>query len=485
MATNLNVRILSTDELEFMKDKVKALLTVKGFKIEHPEVMEILKKAGAEVTESTGHVKLTSALYDEALKQVPREFTLAAPDPKNDLKFPHPKGLFHTRTCTGGMYYPNESENGEYHHILIDEVEEWTRLIDSLENINFWSLPSTNPVGFPNETIDIHTYEAVIKNTTKHGWVQPYEADNIKYLIEMAAAVAGGKDKLRERPIISSICCSVPPLTYKYMDMNIIYESCKAGVPLQPCSLPAAGANVPFTSAGIALVASAEVMAMILMGQIIAPGTPCVATPLLFQMDMLTTATTQSSMSTTMGRMMAMQLFEEGYGIPAHTYGTGTDSCTMDAQSGFEQASLSHMVALAGASVLGGAGQLETAKAINPLQLIIDNDVFGMVKELKAGAVVDEEAVDWADLAVLGDHEGFVDKKHTFKHFRDGYKTKIFSRDTRTLWVEKGSKDLVARAKDRYQVLKENYVPNNLSKEVIQQVEAIVKRADKELGKKN
>lgn len=484
MARDLNIRILSTDELEFLQDKIQTLLTTKGFKIEHPEVMAILKKAGAEVAEASGSVKLTKSLYEEALKQVPREFTLAGIDPKNDLHFPHPQGLFHTRTCTGGMFYPDADEKGGYHHILIEEVAEWTRLVNSLENINFWSLPSTNPVEFPAETIDIHTLDTVLRNTTKHGWVQPYEADNIKYLIEMAAAVAGGPDQLRQKPIISAICCSVPPLTYKYMDMNIIYECCKAGVPLQPCSLPAAGANVPITPAGIALMACAEVMAMILMAQIIAPGTPCVATPLLFEMDMLTTVTTQSAMSTTMGRMIAMQLFSEGYGIPCHTYGTGTDSCTMDAQAGFEQASLSHMVALSGASVLGGAGQIETAKAINPLQLIIDNDVFGMVKQLKKGFVVDEEAVDWADVIALGEHEGFVDKKHTFKHFRDGYRTKTFSRDSRTAWAGKGGKDIAARAKDQYELVKQNYEPVNLTPEVREALDSIVKRADQELGKK-
>lgn len=481
MAGNLSLRILSTDEINFLKEKIQLLLSTKGVKIEHPEAMEVLKKAGAEVSSSSGLVKFPIPLIDEALKQAPREFTLAGIDPKNDLHFPHPKGLFYTRTNTGGMNYLNE--NGEYHHILIEEVAEWTRLANALENIDFWSLPSTNPVGFPSETIDIHTFNTVLRNTTKHGWVQPYEAENIKYLIEMAAAVVGGKDELRKRPIISAICCSVPPLTYKYMDMNIMYECCKAGVPLQMCSLPAAGANVPITPSGIALVACAEVLAMIVMAQLIAPGTPCVATPLLFEMDMLTTVTTQSGMATTMGRMMAMQLFSEGYGIPVHTYGTGTDSCTNDGQAGFEQASLSHMVALAGASVLGGAGQIETAKTISPIQLIIDNDVFGMVKQLKAGYVVDEETVDWEE--VIAGIDSFVDKGHTFKHFRDGYRAKTFSRDSRTTWLEKGSKDIAARAKDLYQSIKQNYQPINLSPEVADQLDAIVKRADEVLGKKS
>lgn len=479
MAKNLSVRLLSDDEIGFLKEKIQILLSTKGVEIEHPEVMEILKKAGAEVTDS-GAVKFPIPLIEEALKQVPREFTLAGIDPKNDLHFPHPQGLFYTRTNTGGMNYLNEE--GDYHHILIDEVAEWTKLTNALPNIDFWSLPSTNPVGFPPETIDIHTLNTVLRNTTKHGWVQPYEAFNIKYMIEMAAAVVGGKDQLRKRPIISAICCGVPRLTYKYMDMNIIYECCKAGVPLQTCSLPAAGANVPITPSGIALMACAEVLAMIIMAQIIAPGTPCIATPLLFELDMATTNTTQAAMSTTMGRMMAIQLFSEGYNIPAHTYGTGTDSCTLDSQAGFEQASISHMVALAGAAVLGGAGQIETAKTINPMQLIIDNDVFGMVKQLKAGYVVNEETVAWDDIINLKSHDGFIDKMHTFTHFRDGYRVKNFSRDSRTAWLENGGKDIAARAKDVYLSIKQSYEPINLPKEVTEELDAIVKRADAELG---
>jgi len=482
MGSILKTKILTTKEIEFFQEKIQVLLSTKGIHIEHSEVMALLQEAGAEVSPESGLVKFPIPLIEKALKQVPRKFTLAGIDPKYDMEFPHPQGLFYTRTCTGGMFYLNE--NDEYHHILLDEVAEWTRLIEALDNIDFWSLPSTNPVDFPAETIDIHTLNTVLRNTKKHGWVQPYEANNIKYLIEMAAAVVGGKDELRKRPIISAICCSVPALSFKYMDMNILYECCKAGVPIQACSLPAAGANVPITPSGIVLVASAEVLAMIIMAQLIAPGTPCIATPLLFEMDMQTTVTTQASIATTISRMMAMQLFAEGYDIPAHTYGTGTDSCLLDGQSGFEQASISHMVALSGASILGGAGQLETAKTISPQQLVIDNDIFGMVRQLKRGYVVDEETVGWDDIISLSGTDGFINKDHTYRYFRDGYRAKTFSRDSKTTWEGKGSKDIAARAKDYYLKLKNKYTPMELTKAVTDELDAIVTRADKELRKK-
>ena len=68
------------------------------------------------------------------------------------------------------------------------------------------------------------------------------------------AAAAGGADKLREKPIVSFIACSVPLLTFKHMDAEILLRCARAGVPVQPCSLPTAGANTPVTAQGTALV---------------------------------------------------------------------------------------------------------------------------------------------------------------------------------------------------------------------------------------
>jgi trimethylamine--corrinoid protein Co-methyltransferase len=278
MAKGISAKALNAQELELLKEKIEWLLENKGVKVEHEELLEILREAGAIVDGQS--VKFPRKVIEKALKDTPREFTLAGVDPKYDLKFPHPEGAFYTRTNTGGMYYLSETDS--YNHITLEQVAEFTRLTQALDNIHFYSLPSTNPGDkFPSECIDIHTFDTVIRNTTKHGWLQPYESRNVEYLIEMAAAVVGGKEKLKERPIVSLICCSLPTLTYKHMDANIILQGARAGLPLQPCSLPTAGANAPITPDGIAVVACAEVLAMIIMAQLIAPGTPCVATPFL------------------------------------------------------------------------------------------------------------------------------------------------------------------------------------------------------------
>lgn len=468
-------RILNNEQLDFMKDKLETILSERGVKVEHPEVLRMAKEAGADVSDL--NVRFPKKLIEETLKKKPESFTLAGRDKQYDLKFPHPEGLFYTRTCTGGMNYYNE--NNEYHPITLKEAGEFTRLTSHLEHVDFCSIPSTQSKDVPPETLDIHTLRTVMENTSKHIWIQPYEKENVKYLIEIAAAVAGGKEKLKARPIISMIACSNTPLEYKAMDLEVILQCCKNGVPIQACALPTGGANAPVTSQGYALMAAAEVMAMVLLAQLVEPGTPVIATPLLFAMDMSTTYTLQSPIEVTMGRMVAMQLFTEGYGLPAHTYGTGSDSIILDGQNMIERTSVAHMVALAGASVLGGAGQLEVAKTISPLQLIIDNDIFGMVKQLKAGLEINDETLAFNEIKGLTGREAFIAMDHTFRHFREVSSPQTFFRDTRRSWEEQGSKDLVERSKDIYASLQQNHHNFDLPENVSSAIEKIIQRADR------
>lgn len=470
-------RILNSEQLDFMKDKLETILAERGVKVEHPEVLQLVKEAGAEVSDL--NVRFPRKLIKETLEKKPDSFTLAGRDKQYDLKFPHPDGLFYTRTCTGALNYYNE--NNEYHPITLREAGEFTRLTSHLEHVDFCSIPSTQSKDVPPETLDIHTLRTVMENTSKHIWIQPYEKENVKYLIEIAAAVAGGKEKLKARPIISMIACSNTPLEYKSMDLEVILQCCKSGVPIQACALPTGGANAPVTSQGYALMAATEVMAMVLLAQLIKPGTPVIATPLLFSMDMSTTYTLQSPIEVTMGRMVAMQLFTEGYGLPAHTYGTGSDSIVLDGQNMIERTSITHMVALSGASVLGGAGQLEVAKTISPLQLIIDNDIFGMVKQLKAGLEISNETLAFDEIKRLKGREAFIAMDHTYRHFRDIFMPQTFFRDTRRSWEEHGSKDLVERSRDIYVTLQQKYQNFSLPENVSKEIEDIIQRADHEL----
>lgn len=344
------------------------------------------------------------------------------------MAFPHPNGSFYVRTNTGAPNY--RTARGELHAVTPADLDEWFPLVNAMENIDFVALPFASEHEVPPEAIDVFTLHKALLLSKKHIWIQPYGTESVSHLIALSQAAAGGERALRARPIVSFISCSVPLLSFKHMDAEIILRCAEAGIPVQPCSLPTAGANTPVTAQGTALVCCAEVLAQIVMLELLCPGLPVIATPLLFSMDMKTTCTLQSNPEITLGRLICMQFFRESCGIAVHSYGCGTDSAALDAQNGMECASLMHMMALSDADVLGGAGQLETAKTISPIQLILDNEALGIAKRMRRGLVIDDEMLDTDEL--FGDPEeltdGFIMTDHTLRHYAEATRPALFNR---------------------------------------------------------
>jgi trimethylamine:corrinoid methyltransferase-like protein len=266
------------------------------------------------------------------------------------------------------------------------------------------------------------------------------------------------------------------------MDLDIIVKCARNGIPLHACSLPGAGATAPITVPAVVLLSAAEILAMLAAAQVIQPGVPVIATPLIFSTDMMTGKSLQSSAESMQGAALAVQFIKAAYGIPTHTYGIGSDSPIMDGQCMSEGALRSMLIGLSGADILGAAGQLEVATTISPVQLAVDNEVFAMVRRMITNIAFDDESLAWADLLTAEPGGNFLTADHTLRHCRDGLMPTNFTRLTREDWNKQGQGDLVARATETCRDLLEKAVPPNLPEHVIREMETIVERADEQLG---
>lgn len=472
-------QVMNQEEMNLFADRMEQLLSIRGIELFHEEMKAELADKGCIV--EGDKVRFPKEIIKKALDAVPEQFTLYAPDEANNMIYPHPEGSFYTRTCTGAPFY--QPVDGEKRLITPDDCAHWFALANELPNIDFVALPSACDPSVPEEAIDVYALEKALHTSKKHVWIQPYEAENVHYLIRMCQEAAGGAEALSEKPIVSFISCSVPVLQYKHMDAEIMYACAKAKIPVQPCSLPTAGANVPVTAQGCALVACTEVLAQIIMLELLCPGLPVIATPLLFSLDMKTTHTLQSNTEITYGRLICMQIFEEYYNIRCHSYGTGTDSVILDEQNMIERTSLIQAMAMSDASVLGGAGQFDTAKTISPLQLIIDNEIFEIAKRLRGGLDVNDETLDFEELIAGNDQGGYLRSKHTRKWCRKMHRSKIFNTGGPAKTGEK-DKTLLERTKEYYNTLASQPLPELLSEETGAAIADIVKEASEKLCKK-
>jgi trimethylamine:corrinoid methyltransferase-like protein len=325
-------------------------------------------------------------------------------------------------------------------------VDEIAAVAGTLDEVGFIAHPFVH--GVPEKTADIHSFGRLIARTDKHIWMQPYQWQNIEYLMKIATVAAGGEAELRAHPITSVITCSFTPLEFKFMDTQVIIEAGKYGVPLHACSLPSSGGTAPLSIPSMAIMAAAEIVGMTVMAHVLSPGTPVIATPLMFTLDMRTGSALQSCVESLQAASVSVQLMKQGFGMLAHTYGSGSDTPDVDHQSMAERALLCQAVALAGADILGGVGQLECATVFSPVQAVLDNEVGAMVRRFIRKPDVSEGALNWDEMMRIRAGGHFLDSDHTIRTCRDQLAPGIFLRQGRDDYEKSGRRTAFDAARD-------------------------------------
>ncbi|MGO1118871.1 trimethylamine methyltransferase family protein [Rhodovibrionaceae bacterium A322] len=437
---------LDSDALEQLKARAFDLLADYGVVIIHPVVAEALKKAGASETGDKDRLRLPRELVTEALDATPKDITLYGKKPAYKLQIPRADGGFIMRTGTGAHGYV-DPKTALYRDLDLTAIAEMGAVASGLEQVGFIAHPFV--AGVPEITADIHSFGTLIQHTDKHVWMQPYGKENVEYLMKIAAVAAGGEQALKERPLTSCITCSFSPLEFKYMDSEVILQAGRHGLPLHACSLPSAGGTAPLSTAGMVLMAAAEILAMITITHVTVPGTPVIATPLMFSLDMRTGSALQSSPETLQAVSMAVQVMKEGFGLPTHTYGSGSDTPDVDVQSMAERALLGQTVVTSGADILGGIGQLECATVFSPVQAVLDNEVGAMLRKFIQVPDVSESSLNWQEISSIRTGGHFLDSGHTLALCRDQHLPAVFLRQGRDDYEASDRRTAFEEARDK------------------------------------
>ena len=162
---------------------------------------------------------------------------------------------------------------GQRRETTKQDVADSARLVDCLDEIDVYER-AVGASDVPGESMQLHNAEAWLPNTSKHGFMGTGNGYLTKKIIKMAAAVAGGEDKLRERPILSTITCPISPLQLVGDSCEIIMESARAGILVNVLSMAMAGGSSPVTLAGTLVDHNAEVLGGLVLNQLTCKGAP-------------------------------------------------------------------------------------------------------------------------------------------------------------------------------------------------------------------
>lgn len=471
------LKYLSQEEIEKIHYASLKVLEETGVSIQDTDFLKFLGNTGATVDFEKKRAKISPALVSECLKKAPGQLTFYARDPKFDIKFEKGKIFAHP---TGGTANVLDLDSGMARPATRKDVEDLTKVVDALPNIHS-QVMIAYPNDVPERLRDINAVDAVLRNTGKNFDATPYNDESFKFIIEMIKAVQG-EEEISKRPIITASTSPTSPLQFSAEVTRITTRAAKHNLPIAVLPCPLAGATSPVTLAGTLVQQNAETLAGITMVQLLNPGNPVQYSPRCIPLDMLTGQACYA-IEATMMNVGCVQLAQY-YGLPCDVYGLDTDSKTLDEQAGLERAMAGLLPALAGANSLSGAGCIEGGITASYEQLVIDDEIFGMIFRATRGIEVDEEKLA-ADVIekVVKESSNFLEQKHTLKHFQNEYfRPKLANKDARARWERMGSKSMVDIAREKVKKILAEHQPQPLDEDAKKKVNEIMKTATKTLS---
>ena len=272
MSGGFSINVFTKDELYEIHLATLEVLQKTGLFVEDEEALEIFGGNGAIIDKQRKIAKLPPYLVEDAIRSAPSKFILYGRNPKNDVVLESNRVCF---TNFGEGIYVDDINTGEHRITTKQDVADSALLADYLDNIDVYER-AVGAVDKPPETLNIHNAHAIFANTTKHCFLGGGDRANLAKIVEMAAAVSGGKDRLKERPIFSINVCPTSPLRLTLEYCRVAIDTIRTGVPLNIISMAMSGGSAPITLAGTLVVHNAEVLGTVALSQLVRKGTPVI-----------------------------------------------------------------------------------------------------------------------------------------------------------------------------------------------------------------
>lgn len=469
------ISFLPEDEIEAIHNASLEVLENTGIKVMSKKALDILKEAGAKVDYGKNHATIPRNLVEEALKRAPKTIKYCARNPKYDFVLNKQE----THFCAGGgMPFIIDFETGKRRYSTSEDIARCSVIADYLDHVHLmWTLGTGMDVPAPMRYIvDMYT---VLRNTEKHFEGDSTNAKEAQYQIEIAAAIVGGREELRERPIFSMVICTFPPLTYDKGMTEASIELAKAGVPVVIYPMPAAGTTGPVTLAGTMVVSNAEFLGGLVILEFASPGAPVVYTPDGGTVDFRTGTGIPSPESSLMH--LALHQLARYYDLPSEGGSGGSSSKLLDVQAGYEKAISRIIHILTVPDIALGLGGLAGALMTSPEALIIDNEMIDYALRFTQGLEVNDDTLAVDVIHKVGPGGHFLGQKHTLAHFRERWMSRLSDTSNFETWEKKGSKSMDKVAKEKVKEILATHKPEPIPEEVEREISQILKRAEADL----
>jgi len=452
-----------------LHDASVSILERTGVRLHDEEAVERLHGAGARVGDD-GRVFVPGSLVEWALSVAPRSVTLHRRDGEPAIALEGDNAWFGPGS---DCLHILDHRTGERRPATLADVRDGLTLVDALPSMDF-GMSMFLPSDVDPAMADRHQMAIMLERTTKPLVVVTYDVDAMLDAIEMAEAVAGGADALRERPTIALYINVTRGLVHNGDSLRKLLLLAERGLPALWIPVTSGGTTGPVTMAGNVALNNAGVLVGIVLAQLVREGTPVVVPG--FGGDALDLRTMVDPYAEPDHRGMVPSLAHH-YGLPMFSLAGGSDSKTVDQQAATDAALTMLVDALAGGHLIHDSGYLESGLTGSLAQLAICDEIAAWIRAAIGPVEISDEtlALDLVDR--LGPDGSFLETDHTIDHYRERWYPTLIDRLGHSAWKAGGATTLAERAAARVDRILAGHQPAPLSDDAARTIAAILERA--------
>jgi trimethylamine--corrinoid protein Co-methyltransferase len=465
------VRFLTKDQIEEIHFSALEILERTGIVVHEKETLELLSEAGCSVSERN-RVRIPGHIVEEALRSVPKKCTLSYRNRARRLFLQDQKSYWGTGSDTP---YILDSFSGERRPTTLKDIEQVSRLVDGLENIDFLMCMGVAHE-LPQAVADKNHFVAMVSNTIKPIVFTASSKENLADIYDMACMIAGSEEALRRNQFIVHFTQPIAPLIHSRDSLEKLLFCVEKGIPVIYTAASTMSQNGPATLAGSIALSTARVISGIVIGQLKRKGANMIVTFHASAMDPRNAIHLYAPPEHVIAQAAAKDLANY-YGLPTWGRAGCTESKVIDQQAAFEAGYEILMQALSGENLIHDIGYIESGLTASWDLIVMCNEFIEVVKRVVTGFELSEDALALDVIEKVGPTGHFLTEPHTLEHFRKEILVpKLIDRNNLQKWEEEGRTTLLDRVNRHLKRVLNTHQPEQLELSLLKEVKKLANK---------
>lgn len=428
------------DDLNTIHQASLQILAETGIEFPSATTREVFHRHGFQVDGEK--VFIGRRQLESALKDAPSSFKIRARNPLRDLEL---GGEHYVLAATASATQIADFK-GRNRPAAMEDYRKFARLVQTSE----FNLPTSHQVCYPQElnaeTAHLEMYWVDVTLTDRVLTGSTASVGNVRDFLEILNIVFGGWQEVERGACSLTVVNPCTPLKYAADQSESLMLLASRNQPVVVTNMMMLGATAPISIPAALVLGNAEILAGIVLAQLVRPGVGVVYGGTSCPMDMKTMVAVLGTPETVWLSRGTLALADY-YNLPARTGGSLTDSQVPDAQALLEGGLIFQNALNNGAHyILHSFGMMGSYMAAGFEKFVIDEEMARLAVAALKVPVVEPASLELDLIKRLGAKGDYLTQPSTVKGFRRLFRSRFLNKSVYSQWVDNGGLDIAEAA---------------------------------------